>query len=190
MTSAFTTFIDANVFYGARLRSLVLFVAQAKLFRVRWSERVHDEWVRNLITNRPDLRPADLARTRAAMNAAVADCLVDGYEALVDGIVLPDPDDRHIVAAALVARAEVIVTFNDRDFPKQILSGLRLRTKHPDMLLMNALHRSRTAFLDAVKADFSHYRHPPLVYGEYLERLANAGVPRLARELEAWAPTM
>jgi hypothetical protein len=60
MISTFTAFIDANIFYGARLRSLVLFVAQTKLFRARWTERVHDEWVRNLILNRPDLKPEDL----------------------------------------------------------------------------------------------------------------------------------
>lgn len=64
MISTFTAFIDANVFYGARLRSLVLFVAQSKIFRARWSNKVHDEWVRNLVKNRPDLKESDLDRTR------------------------------------------------------------------------------------------------------------------------------
>ena len=74
--STFTAFFDANVFCGARLRSLVLFLAETKLFRARWSNLVHDEWVRNLPQKRPDLQPADLARTRQLMDASVLDALV------------------------------------------------------------------------------------------------------------------
>lgn len=62
MTATFAAFFDANVFYGARLRSLILFLAQTKLFRARWSEAVHDEWTRNLLANRPDLRVEDIAK--------------------------------------------------------------------------------------------------------------------------------
>lgn len=64
MISTFTAFIDANVFFGARLRSLVIYVAQTKMFRVRWSNEIHDEWVRSVLTKRPDLSPSDLLRTR------------------------------------------------------------------------------------------------------------------------------
>lgn len=190
MISTFTAFIDANVFYGARLRSLVLFVAQTKLFRARWSEQVHDEWVRNLIANRPDLKPESLAKTRAAMNAAVPDCLVEGYEPLIQGIELPDPDDRHIVAAAIMTRANVIVTFNEKDFPAETLSGFRLHTKHPDEFLLEAFSLSRPQFVEAVRGDFTHYGDPPLVYAEYLESLKKAGVPQLAKELEPYEVLM
>lgn len=105
MISTFTAFLDANVLYGARLRSLVLFLAQTKLFRARWSDRVHDEWIGNLLQNRPDLKPADLARTRQMMDESVLDALVTGYAPLVDAMVLPDPDDRHVLAAAVVCKA-------------------------------------------------------------------------------------
>jgi hypothetical protein len=111
MTSTFTAFFDANVFYGARLRSLILYAAGTKVFRARWSNQVHEEWIENLVRHRPDLKPADLAKTRKDMDRAVPDCLVEGYEPLIAGIDLPDPDDRHIVAAAILARANIIVTF-------------------------------------------------------------------------------
>lgn len=190
MISTFTAFIDANVFYGARLRSLVLFVAQTKLFRARWSEQIHDEWVRNLIKNRPDLKPADLVKTRDAMNAAVPDCIVEGYEPLIDCINLPDPDDRHVVAAAIITRANVIVTFNEKDFPFEVLEGFRLHTKHPDEFLMEAFSLAPELFIEAVRDDFMHYGNPPLVYKDYLESLAKAGVPQLAKELEAYEVLM
>jgi hypothetical protein len=103
--STFTAFFDANVFYGARLRSLVVYLAQTKMFRARWSEHVYDEWMRNLLRNRPDLSIAALAKTRRLMDAAVLDALVTGYQPLMGTLTLPDPDDRHVLAAAIVCRA-------------------------------------------------------------------------------------
>lgn len=184
MISAFTAFFDANVFYGARLRSLVLYLAQSKMFRARWSDQVHDEWTRNLLERRPDLKREDLEKTRQAMNRAIPDCLVNGYEPLMEGIALPDPDDRHVVAAAIMTRAHVIVTFNERDFPAPLLAPLRLQVSHPDAFLVDAFGLAPTIFADAVKADFMHYGNPPLVYENYLESLAKAGVPKIAKTLE------
>jgi len=83
MISTFTAFFDANVFYGARLRSLILHLAQTKIFRARWSEHIHDEWIRNLLANRPDLTAASLERTRHLMDEAVLDqegIWVDGVQ--------------------------------------------------------------------------------------------------------------
>lgn len=184
MISTFTAFIDANVFYGARLRSLVLFVAQTKIFRARWSNDIHDEWVRNLIKNRPDLKPKDLLKTREYMDAAVPDCLVDGYHPLIAGLELPDPDDRHVLAAAILTRANVIVTFNEKDFPAEVIAPFRLHTKHPDEFLMEAFSLWPMEFVEAVRDDFVHYGNPPLEYRDYLSSLAKAGVPELAKALE------
>lgn len=187
MISTFTAFFDANVFYGARLRSLVLFVAQTKLFRARWSDSVHDEWIRTLLKNRPDLQPEDLDRTRSLMNAAVPDCLVTGYEPLMRGIELPDPDDRHVVAAALMTRANVIVTFNQKDFPSGVMEQFRLHTKHPDDFLLDVFSLSPPDVSEMILEDFHHYRSPPLAFADYLSSLARAGVPELAKTLEPLA---
>lgn len=154
MISTFTAFIDATVFYGARLRSLVLFVAQSKIFRARWSNEVHDEWGRNLVQNRPDLKESDLDRTRQLMNRAVPDCLVEGYQPLIGGPQLPNENDRHILAAAIQTRANVIVTFNQGDFPQQAISRFRLHTKRPDDFLVDAYNLSPEDFVEAVQSDF------------------------------------
>ncbi|MGV0818613.1 PIN domain-containing protein [Martelella sp. AMO21009] len=183
MISTFTAFIDANVFYGARLRSLVLYVAQTKIFRARWSDDIHEEWIRNLLKNRQDLKPEDLDRTRALMNAAVPDCLVEGYEDLIPALALPDEDDRHVLAAAIVTRANVIVTFNEKDFPEDAITAYRLHTKHPDDFLVDAFELAPEEFVDAVRRDFTHYGAPPLVYEDYIDSLAKAGIPKTAKLL-------
>ncbi|GAB89902.1 hypothetical protein GORHZ_074_00115 [Gordonia rhizosphera NBRC 16068] len=87
------------------------------LVQAKWTDQILDEVFRNLAANRPDLDPLKFARTRELMNGAVRDCLVTGYESLVDALDLPDPDDRHVLAAAIKARAQ------DRDSQSE---GLRI----------------------------------------------------------------
>lgn len=183
MISTFTAFIDANVFYGARLRSLMLYVAQTKIFRARWSDDIHEEWIRNLLKNRQDLKSEDLDRTRALMNAAVPDCLVEGYEGLIPALAMPDENDRHVLAAAIVTRANVIVTFNEKDFPEDAIAAYRLHTKHPDDFLVDAFELAPEEFVEAVRRDFLHYGTPPLVYDDYIDSLAKAGIPKTAKLL-------
>lgn len=73
----------------------------ARLYHARWSRAIHDEWTRNLVKDRPELAPK-LPAVLELMNASVPDCLVTNYEKLVTSIELPDPDDRHVVAAAII----------------------------------------------------------------------------------------
>ena len=127
-----TAVYDACVLYPAPLRDLLVRLAVAGLVRARWSDQIHDEWTRNLLANRPDITPAQLGRTRALMNHHVRDSLVIGYEPRIVGLHLPDPDDRHVLAAAVHAEASVIVTYNLRDFPDVDLSPLMIRARHPD----------------------------------------------------------
>ena len=122
-----TAVYDANILYPAPLRDLFIRLAQAGLVRARWTEAIHDEWVRNILKDNPALSPDRLARTRALMNEAVRDCLVTGYEDLIESLSLPDPDDRHVLAAAIRADAEVIVTFNLKDFPEGTLASYTAR---------------------------------------------------------------
>jgi hypothetical protein len=92
-----TAVYDANILYRAPLRDLFIRLAQAGLVRAKWTETIHDEWLRNVLKNNPQLSPDRLARTRNLMNEAVRDCLVTGYEDLIDSLTLPDPDDRHVL---------------------------------------------------------------------------------------------
>lgn len=125
---------DACVLYPAPLRDLLMRLATTGLFAARWSEQIHDEWTRNLLQRRPELADA-LPRTVERMNQAVRDALVTGHEPLIGGLTLPDPDDRHVLAAAIRAGAQLIVTFNLKDFPEETLSSFGIEAVHPDTFL-------------------------------------------------------
>lgn len=114
--ATFTAFFDANVLYSALVRDLLMNLTNTGLFRPKWSRAVQDEWIRNLLENRPDLKPEQLERTRLLMDKHAPDALVTGYESLVEGLQLPDPDDRHVLAAAIRGRADVIVPKTSRTF--------------------------------------------------------------------------
>jgi PIN domain len=187
MISTFTAFIDSNVFYGARLRSLVLFLAQTGLFRARWSNDVHNEWISNLLSHRPDLKEPDLQKTRRAMDDAVLDCLVENYDHLIPALNLPDPNDRHVLAAAIKCHASVIVSFNTKDFPPQEMDKYEIHLKHPDDFILDVLGIDEEICLDAVSRDIAHYKNPPLTVESYLDALEKAGTPKtvaLLRDLK------
>jgi predicted nucleic acid-binding protein len=188
--STFTAFFGANVFYGALLRSLILHLAQTKLFRARWSDAVHEEWVRSLLKNRPDLAAEDLANTRRMMDEAVLDALVTGYAPLIPAMDLPDPDDRHILAAAVVCKASCIVTFNLTDFPPERLAPYGLHAVHPDDFLLDVESIDPATFAAAVRDDLDHYRAPLLDLPEYVVALRRAGVPRIAEQIGKLAPIL
>src|SRR3712207_6351193 len=107
-------------------------LAAARLFRAKWTLRIHDEWMRNVLRQRPDLTRLQLERTRDLMNQAVLDCLVEDYEDLIEGLQLPDPDDRHVLAAAIASASDAIVTFNLKDFPAATLHKYNIELQHPD----------------------------------------------------------
>lgn len=177
MISTFAAFLDANVLFGTRLRSLLMEAAQSGLFRARWSDRVHDEWIAAVRTKRPDIDDIKLQRVRVAMDAAVPDCLVFGFEDIEGVLDLPDPNDRHVLAAAIIGRASCIVTFNEADFPADVLDRYGLHTRHPDRFLLDLESLESGALIEAARADKRHYRNPPLTAENYIDGLRRAGLP-------------
>jgi predicted nucleic acid-binding protein len=113
----FVVVYDASVLYPSTLRDLLIRVAQSGLVQAKWTDGILDEMFAALHRHRPDLDQHKLDRTRALMATAVRDWKISGHEPLIDSLKLPDPDDRHVLAAAIKARAQVIVTSNLRDFP-------------------------------------------------------------------------
>lgn len=109
---AFTVVYDANVLYPNTLRDLLLRIAQSGTVQAKWTNAILDEMTAALRRNRPDIPAEKIQRLRELMNKAVRDCLVSGYEPLIEGLKLPDPDDRHVLAAGIKAGAQVIVTRN------------------------------------------------------------------------------
>ncbi|MFZ0565159.1 MAG: PIN domain-containing protein [Chlamydiales bacterium] len=101
MPSHFTVLYDASVFYPAPIRDLLMELAATGLFRAKWSEQIHEEWIGSLLRKRPDLNQDKLERTKKLINKAIPDCMVAGYKSLIEGLQLPDAGDRHVLAAAI-----------------------------------------------------------------------------------------
>ena len=121
-----TALLDANVLYPAGLRDLLLRLADRYLFAPLWSADIHAEWMRSLLADRPDIDAGVLDRTRAVMDEHFPDAVVTGYEAIAAGLDLPDPGDRHVLAAAIHGGADMIVTRSRPD----AVSAQPLRTSH------------------------------------------------------------
>lgn len=184
----FVAVFDACVLYPAQLRDLLIRVALSDLFKARWTDRIHDEWMRNLAANRPDITFEQLVRTRALMDQSVPDCLVTGYEPFIEHLVLPDPDDRHVLAAAIRAQAGVIVTLNLRDFPKHVVSAHGISVQHPDQFLSHLFDLAPAAVCEAVQGMRLSLRNPPKTTRELLDDLLRVGLPStvaLLAEMEA-----
>jgi predicted nucleic acid-binding protein len=169
---------DACVLYPAQLRDLLLRVALTDLFKARWTDRIHDEWIRNLAVRRPDIPAEKLQHTRRLMDRAVPDCLVTDYEPYIDKLELPDPNDRHVLAAAIRAQAGVIVTLNTADFPEAAIARHGISVQHPDEFLSHLFDLAPGEVCAAVRAMRLALRNPPRTATELLEDLLKLGLPR------------
>lgn len=179
-SARYTAVLDACVLYPAPLRDLLLSLAQTGMYHARWSHQIQDEWVRNLLIKRPDLKKEDLARTCKAMNASVLDCLIENYETVASTLELPDPDDRHVLGAAIIGHADAIVTFNLRDFPAEILSVYNIEAQHPDDFIANQLDLRQLEALAAIKAMRARLRNPPKTASELITTLERNQLPLTA----------
>jgi len=180
---AFVVLYDACVLYPAPLRDLLIRLANTGLVRARWSDVILEECFRNLLENRPDLRPEALARTRELMTQAVPDCLVTGFEALIEGLDLPDKNDRHVLAAAIRAGAQTIVTFNLDDFPESKLSPYNVEAKHPDDFMLDAIDLAPGVVTTVLAEQARALRNPPRSVVELLDTLRDLGVVRSVAKL-------
>ncbi len=176
MASNFAVVYDACVLYPAPLRDLLMRLALTDLYRAKWTDRIHDEWTSNLLAKRKDLTEQRLARTRALMNQNVRESLVAGYEHLIASVVLPDPDDRHVVAAAIHSGAEAIITFNMKDFPKAALDKFNIEAIHPDDFIVDLLDLNAGKVLAAVAEHRASLKNPPKSVPEYLSTLTAQGL--------------
>jgi predicted nucleic acid-binding protein len=181
--SPFTVIYDACVLYPAPLRDLLMYLALTGVYRARWSGQIHDEWTRNVLKNRPDLAPDQVDRTVEAMNRAVPDCLVKDYEPLVQGLDLPDEDDRHVLAAAIKCGASVIVTYNLKDFPDKALKCFEIEALHPDVFLSDIWDLDQAAVLEAVQRQRAALKNPKYTARELLDTLLKQRLPETVKHL-------
>ncbi len=185
--SYYTALLDANVLYPAPMRDLFLQLSVTDLFRAKWSTDIHREWIEALLRKEPHRDRRALERTRDRMNEATRDCLVTGYEKLIPSLSLPDPDDRHVLGAAIIGRCDVVVTVNLEDFPAEALVSYGIEAQHPDDFLSNHLSLSPGVFVSAVQKVRRRLKNPPYTVKEYIENLTLVGLTATASNLQKFS---
>ena len=169
----FIVVVDANVLFPLTLRDTVLRAAAAGFYQLRWSADILDEMERNLVaTNTMAVDKA--ARLRATMERYFPEAEVTGYASLIAGLQ-NDKKDRHVVAAAVKAGAQVITTSNLKDFVP-LPDGLEAQS--PDEFLCNLFDLDPAAFVEMLREQCADLVKPPVTFDELLARLARV-VPDL-----------
>ncbi len=172
--------IDACVLYSALLRDFTMRLIIEDALDARWTEQIHTEWTRNLLQDRPDLTAAGLRKVCDLMNRFARNAVVTGFEEYIGTLQLPDPKDRHVLAAAIHAKASVIVTFNLKDFPKSALKPYGIRMLHPDAFFLEIIQSYPDAALVALRKQRAPLLNPPVSQKDFLLQLEQLKMPLTA----------
>jgi predicted nucleic acid-binding protein len=173
---SFIVLYDSNVLYPNILRNLLIRVAQDGLVQAKWTDQILDEVFRNVKQNRPNLDHERLDRTQSLMREALPDVLVIGYEPLIEMLELPDQDDRHVLAAAIKARAQVIVTDNFKHFPASALASWEIEAQGADEFVLNLIDLDQQTVYGAVQRLADSLKNPPLTVDDVLDSLERSGL--------------
>lgn len=179
----FVVVLDANVLFPFTKRDALLRFAEAGLFRARWSTEILDEWTRNLLKKKPHVAES-LQSQIEAMELAFPEACVDGGASLIEGLELPDRNDRHVLATALIVGAEQIVTENLKDFPVATLNAYGITPVSADDFLASTFELYEAEALTAIRKMRLAYENPPYSPDAFVLHLQTNGLPKLASLLK------
>ena len=176
----YTAVLDACVLVPVALADTLLRVAEKGMYRPLWSDRILAEAREAIEEIHPGI---DIGKRFTSMREAFSDALITDWEEIGPGILLPDPDDWHVVATAVRGGADAIITANLADFPATALDPLGLEAIHPDEFLLDQLDLSPPTLLQVIREQASRTRNPPLTPRDLATRLGRAGAPDFADEI-------
>lgn len=186
--AVYTAILDACVLVPNALCDTLLRLAEREFYRPLWSQRILDETAWAIQAVHPEIT-ADRVRWRLeSMNATFEDALVEGWEQVCAGLDLPDDNDRHVVAAAIRGGAQVVVTFNLKDFPDDRLAPTGVAVSHPDEFLLDQLDLQPGIALQVLIEQAKDLNNPPSDLAGVLNRLERCGVPQFADAVRRLEP--
>ena len=174
----FKCVLDTNVIYPIEIRDLLFWFAYYDLFTPKWSEHIFDEW--KDVMARKDVSEEEANKRAKRANDAFPDALVNNYSGLISSLELPDPKDRHVLAAAIKTNANVIVTNNIKDFPKDYLASFGLTAKTADDFLTDIIVLNPDQAVKAFRELVLNRRNPDLDEFQVLDILRNRGLKETA----------
>lgn len=179
----FTAVLDTNVIYPVIIRDLLLWFAHYDLYTPKWSAHIFDEWKQVMI--RKGVEEEEVSRRIQAPNRAFPDAFVQHYEGIIPNLILPDPKDCHVLAAASKANANIIVTNNIKDFPKEYLQTFGLAVKSADDFLTDIIDLNPQVSIQAFREMVLHKKNPKLEEYTVLDQLRRCGLPDTANYLHS-----
>ena len=180
-SNRFTALIDACSLVGVLRRDLLLTLAEAGFFRLRWSEPILDEAeraIRGIMAHKGEVASVDHAsRARLAMEEAFPEAVVIDFDAFLPSCAgLPDQKDAHVVAAAMKIQAAVIVTENLRHFPSAHLAKMNIEARSADIFIADTIALEPGRAVAAVKRMRQRYRKPELTPDSLLSKMEGQGL--------------
>lgn len=185
----FTVVLDACVLYPITVADALMHLAYEDMFAAKWTTLIEDEWLSNVLADKPELQESALRKRLSDMRRAIHDWEVDDQAArrLVPTLDLPDSGDRHVLAAAIVGHADAIITFNLRDFPKHQLQPFGIVAIHPDEFILNQLDLNEIRALGALRAMRQSKKNPPLSAADFIAKFRRNHLVLTADRLQAAA---
>ncbi|OJA43530.1 PIN domain-containing protein [Burkholderia ubonensis] len=180
----YTALLDACVLFSIAVADSLMSLATAGLFAAKWTQRIEQEWITNLEELRPELK-GRLEVRRDGMREATPDWEVNesAWAPLVGNMKLPDPDDQHVLAAAIAGHADCIVTANLRDFPAEFVSPYGIEVIHPDRFIINQWDLDPIAAMSAFKGMRARWRNPKATPEDFAQALERNGLPATAQRI-------
>jgi len=184
----YTALLDACVLYPLAMTDALMSLAEAGFYAAKWTTMIESEWIRSLERQRPDL-VGKLNARRDSMRDAIPDWEVpeSAWLTLVDGINLPDPGDRHVLAAAIAGHADCIVTANLKDFPVSTLSTYGIEVVDPDTFIVSRWDLDPVNAISAFKRMRARRKKPLSSPKDFAYALEVGGLPTTAERLRAAA---
>lgn len=179
----FKAVLDTNVIFPVVIRDLLFWFAHYELYTPKWSAHIFDEW--GSVMRRKGVAEKEATKRIKKANFAFPDALVQNYGSLIEHLQLPDPRDRHVLAAAIKTNANVIVTHNLKDFPEDYLDSFGLKAKSADDFLTDIIDLNQDQAITAFKEMVLNRRNPAMNDFEVLDSLRRSELIDTANYLHA-----
>ena len=183
----FISILDTNVLYPAGIRDILIQPAVHDLYRPKWTPDIFEEWLRIDSRLRTTHDPTKVKRTQQQLDSFFFNARINHYEHKIDGLHLPDSNDRHVLAAAIHGECDFIVTRNRRDFPDEVLDPYGIEALTPDEFLLTLFRENPDEFTDSVRAVLAKLKNPPYSVEEYLHKRMQDGLVNTVKELRNFA---
>ncbi len=180
--------LDSCVLVPTALCDTLLRLGADGFYRPLWSQRILLEVEDAIERLRPDLDPSRIRRRTEQMTKAFEDADVTGWEQVAAGLDLPDQDDRHVLAAAIVGGAQTIVTANLKDFPAEVLAPRGIEARGPDEFLLDQLDLFPSRTLEILAEQAADLVNPPTDLAGLLNNLERCSLPNFVEAVRRLAP--